>query len=1102
MSVFDRLSLKNRMVFSFSLIIILFVALSISTYRQIEVLNELTQTLYTHPLQVSNAALEAKAGVLAMHRSMKDVSTAQSQADISLAIQEVREKEAVVYRELNLIKRYILGKEGRQLIESTILLFDGWKPIRLEVQDFVLKGDRTSANLITRKKGADYVAHLERRMEELTRYARNKADGFMQDARKTQRRVYIHILTSITLFMCLAITIGYLLSSSILGAIETFRQTIARITRTGELEQTTVKGNHEIAALASHFNRLIHRLQGQFWLQRMGNELIYALSGNLGFEEMLEKGCAHLCQSLKNCTGAIYTYDKKTAQCRLSYYYAIPQGGQFAKRFDLGEGLVGQAAKDKKEIMLSCPTPEDASVKSGRQDQIPSDIIAVPMLYKNHLFGVFEVAFFDPADPQKQQYLLSAIRSFSVLLYAARKKEQATHLLNTAQKTNEQLQSLNAEIEHQSEELSRKNVSLERQQKQVEEANRLKSEFLSNMSHELRTPLNSVNALSRVLITQAGEKLTPEENNYLEIIERNGKRLLALINDILDLSKIESGKMELDLTRFSLAQTIDNIVESLAPLARNKNIRLDTQLSKTLPMLESDEAKVHQVLENIIANAVKFTEKGGVTVSATERNGHVEITIKDSGIGISSKDLKTIFEEFRQSDGTTTRKYEGTGLGLAIAYKAVQLMGGKIEVSSVIDQGSTFIVTLPVNPQGAGPKPLPTKSLPEAANEKPPSILIVDDDEKTRQLLSDAFQRQGYATLTAASGRQAINYARTHPILAITLDVIMPEMDGWEVLTQLKEDPKTAEIPVIIVSVSDDRSTGFALGAVGYVNKPLDRAQLIEEIGKIHHTKPSSVILVDDNETELNQAALWLTREGIQVTAAGSGEQCLDLLESNTPDMMVIDLMMPGMNGFELIKAVRANPETAGIPILVLTAKDLTPKEKKILEKNASSIMLKTPEFTEQLFEQVNTVLKNAIAPRLSRPGESKPRTGRPVVLIVEDNPDNMATIKAILPKGLDVKEAEDGRQGLDMARDLTPDLIFLDMALPKIDGFEVVAALKREDQTKHIPVVALTAQAMQGDKQRILGAGCDDYIPKPINPEALRKKVRFWLQTVPEEKK
>lgn len=1088
------------MVLSFSLIIILFVALSISTHRQIQVLNQLTLTLYTHPLQVSNAALAAKAGVLAMHRSMKDVSTAKSQADISLAIQEVREKEALVYQELYLIKRYILGEAGGQLIENTISLFDGWKPIRREVQDFVLKGDTASANLITRKKGADYVAHLEKRMEELTRYARNKADGFMQDARKTQRRVYIHILTAITLFMCLAITIGYLLSSSILGAIETFRQTIARITRTGELEQTTIRGNHEIAALAGHFNRLILRLKGQFWLQRMENELIHALSGDLGFEALLEKGCAHLCQSLKNCAGAIYTYDEQSAKCRLGYYYAKPTGSRFAELFDLGEGLVGQAAKDKKEILLTRPTPEDASVKSGRQNQTPLDLMAVPMMYKNHLFGVFEVAFFDPADTTKQQYLLSAIRSLSVLLYAARQNEQVTRLLDTAQKTNEQLQSLNKAIEDQAGQLSRKNAELEQHQKKVEEANRLKSEFLSNMSHELRTPLNSVNALSRVLITQAGEKLNPEENNYLEIIERNGKRLLALINDILDLSKIESGKMELNCTRFCLNQTIENIVESLSPLARNKNIRLDTQLLETLPLLESDEAKVHQVLENIIANAVKFTEQGGVMVSARKRNGHIEITIKDSGIGISSKDLTTIFEEFRQSDGTTTRKYEGTGLGLSIAYKAVQLMGGDIKVSSVIDQGSTFFVTLPINNQSIGQKPLPTESLPVETHEMPASILIVDDDEKTRDLLSNAFQRQGYTTLTASSGRQALNYAKSRPILAVTLDVIMPEMDGWEVLTRLKEDPETNEIPVIIVSVSDDRSTGFALGAVGYVNKPLNQEQLLGEIKKIYRSMPSTIMLVDDNETERNQAALWFTRQGVQVMVADSGEQCLELLESDLPEIMVIDLMMPGMSGFELIKAIRANPETAGIPILVLTAKDLTPEEKKPLETNASAILLKTPECNEHLFEQINTVLKSAIVPRTSQSLKQKPITGRPVVLIVEDNPDNMTTIKAILPKSLDIKEAEDGELGLDMARALTPDLIFLDMALPKMDGLDVAGALKADDRTKNIPVVALTSQAMQEDRQRILGGGCDDYISKPINPQLLRKKVNFWLQTGPGE--
>ncbi|WP_321493395.1 response regulator [uncultured Desulfobacter sp.] len=1100
MSLFDRLSLKNRMVVSFSLIIILFVALSVSTIHQIEVLNRLTVTLYTHPLQVSNAALEAKAGVLAMHRSMKDVSTARSQADIALAIEEVREKEAVVYKELALIKQYILGTAGKQLIENTIALFDGWKPIRLEVQDFVLKGDTASANMITRKKGADYVARLEKRMEELTRYARNKADGFMQDARKTQRQVYIYILTAIIIFMCLAITIGCLLSSSILGAIETFRKTISRITRTGELELATVRGNHEIAALADHFNRLIRRLKEQFWLQRMENELIHALSGDLGFEALLEKGCDHLCQSLKNCAGAIYTYDAQTTQCRLSYYYAVPQGSQFAELFDLGEGLVGQAAKDKKEIMLTRPTPEEASVKSGGQNQTPQDIMAIPMMYENHLFGVFEVAFFDPVDTPKQQYLLSAIRSLSVLLYAAKQNEQVTRLFDSSQKANEKLQTLNTEIEHQSGELTRKNIELEHQQKQVEEANRLKSEFLSNISHELRTPLNSVNALSRVLMTQAGEKLTPEENNYLEIIERNGKRLLALINNILDLSKIEAGKVELDCTRFSLEGVVDNIVESLSPLARNKNIRLDVRLPETLPQLESDEAKVHQILENIIANAVKFTERGGVSVSALERNGHVEITIEDSGIGISSKDLKTIFEEFRQSDGTTTRKYEGTGLGLAIAHKAVRLLGGDINVSSVVDQGSRFIVNLPVSPSRPSREPLPIHSLPAVPTRQWPSILIVDDDPKTRDLLSDAFQKQGYNTLTAATGRQALNYAKTHSLLAITLDVIMPEMDGWEVLSQLKKDPDTAEIPVIIVTVSDDRNTGFALGAVGYVNKPLDREQLLSEIRKIYPTLPSTVMLVDDNDTERNQAALWLTREGVQVMTANSAEQCLDLLESQKPDIMVIDLIMPGMDGFALIKAVRANPETTGIPVLVLTAKDLTPQEKKILTMNASTILLKSPECSEQLFEQINTILKNAIQPRVPRPVESKPSTGRPVVLIVENNPDNRTTIKAILPKGLDIKEAVDGRQGLDMARALMPDLILLDMALPKMDGLEVVSALKQDDGTKSIPVVALTAMAMAGDRQRILKGGCDDYIPKPINPEALRKKVRFWLQTDLEE--
>jgi len=1273
-----NLSIKHRMILSFLLIIILFTGFAMTCIYQMNVLNGLTETLYTHPLQVSNAALEAKAGGLAMHRSTKDISTATTQADIALGIEKVRHNEQRVYQELALIKQFILGQEGKQLIEETIEFFGGWRPIRLEIQHFVLQGDTESASRITREKGADYVIRLEKRMEELARYARNKADGFMAEAKKVQQQVHRDILASIVLFIVLALLISFFLSSSILTAITELQKTMERIARTGDLEKTRPRGNNEISELARHFNILIQKLQEQLWLQTEENALNQTLSGDLGFDAILEKGCRHLCRSLNACAGAVYTFDREENLCRLSHYFALPGGSQFAESFFPGQGIVGQVAEEKKEILVTYPEETEVLVNAGALNQAPRTLMALPMMHKNTLYGVFEIASFESVNSIQQQYLRSSARVMAVLLFAAGENEQVKRLLSDARKANkqltaqteqlraqaEQLKALNTEFQQQSTELNQQNIELEYRRQQVEEANRLKSQFLSNMSHELRTPLNSVNTLSRVLISQAGERLSPEENSYLEIIERNGKHLLSLINDILDLSKIEAGKMDLHFTRFALAAAIDSVVESLIPLAREKGIALEIKLPESLPLIESDEAKVHQILENIIANAVKYTEKGKVCVSVLQHQNHFNIKVEDTGIGISTKDISSIFEEFRQADGTTTRKFEGTGLGLSIAYKAARLLGGDVKVSSVIGQGSVFTVQIPVScgsTVSASPPVVAEQALPDFSPDRQgDAILIVDDDPEMRGLLAHAFQEEGYPTLTAATGREALKLAGTRQPMAITLDVIMPDMDGWEVLARLKENPETAPIPVVIISVTDDRDTGSALGAVGYITKPVDHQNLIREIKKIHNTLPAIVMLVDDNETDRNQAALCISKAGMRVMAANSGRQCLEMLETDKPDVMVLDLVMPGMDGFELLKTVRGNPETADLPVLILTAKDLTPGEKAVLEVNVSTILIKDHQCPKRLRKDIKTILNRIhTAPKSprNRPDGSKrillvedndaaviqvktalesggipvdvvsdgqqaldyldhamprgiildlmmpgkdgfqvvevlrstpgtreipvliltakdltpderrrllknnvhkliqkgdvnqadllekvkqmlsddieenkaekascplpppgslsrispdnvrekaretKRANGPVVLIVEDNPDNMITLKAVLPDGLDIREAVDGKQGLEKALHLLPDLILLDIALPKMDGMEVAAALRENDNTKDIPIIALTAQAMKGDRERILEAGCDDYISKPIHPEALRKKVSFWLSPAQEEK-
>jgi len=1266
-----NLTIKSKMILSFALVVILFIIFGFISIREMNTLSQLTSTLYEHPLQVSNAALKAKAGVISMHRSMKDVSTARTPMSISLAIKKVQDEEQIVYKDLAIIQQLIIGEEGKHLIEETTTLFTGWKPIRVEVEEFVLQGDRDAANKITREKGADYVARLERKMIELTSYALNKADGFMADAEQTKKMIFRNVLLFITILIIFTLVIGFLMSSSILSSISFLQKTMTKITETGKLEEAVIKGNDEISLMTGYFNGLIQQLKEQFWLGRGDITLNQTLSGNLTEQEILTQGIEFISRYVDACAGAIYTYNNQQETCNLAASYALVEKQLFGKKFKQGQGIIGQVAKEKKAILLQNIHPGDALGESGTLSQTPNAIFAVPLLHEHQFHGVLEIACFDNMDQTKQTFLSSSGTILSTMLHTANQNKQIKTLLETSQETNEklqaqteelqaqteELQALNEEFQQQSDELKDQNTELEIQRQHVEEANRLKSEFLSNMSHELRTPLNSVNALSRVLILQAREKLTSEEINYLEIIERNGKHLLSLINDILDLSKIEAGRMDIHLSSFSIKTMIENIMESIAPLAVEKNIQFEKICPDDLPNIESDESRTYQILQNIITNAVKFTDQGSVVISAKKTENHIDISVKDTGIGISTKDLEDIFEEFRQVDGASTRKFEGTGLGLAIAYKAAKLMGGNIQVNSTIGKGSEFTISLPVEYKGDLKKITAFNkgiTLPDEKINHPQkkTILIVDDDPKILETISRALTDEGFDTLTATNGKTAIELAKEHQPFAISLDVVMPGMDGWEVLSILKKDPTTSSIPVIIISVSDDSDTGFALGAVGYITKPIDRESLIKEINNIYGYLPSCVLVVDDDDFERSQTAQIITSEGMKTLLADGGKHCLEILETNQPDVLVLDLVMPEMDGFELLKTIRKNPDTANLPVIVVSAKDLSLEEKEQLNKHVSSILVKSKTSSNQLMEDIKTILTkigkkgivlddknlkiknnilvvedneaaviqvkkavetigldvdvardgqqaldyfqhtiprgiimdlmmpdvdgfqvlesirstpltrelpvliltakdltkrdlqrlssnniqqlvqkgdvdkeellNKIKKMLSNPdtppaqdlpslspvlssspvrSKSDIANSLPIILIVEDNPDNMTTIKAVIQNGYIIKEATDGELGLNMARSLLPDLILLDMSLPKMDGFSVIGELKSQINTKRIPVIALTAQAMKGDKEKMIAAGCDDYIAKPINPETILDTINLWIKHPSKEK-
>ena len=1035
----------------------------------------------------------------------------------------------------------------------------------------------------------------------------------------------------------------------------------AREIRKGDLSvRTHVTGADELTALAEAFNTMAESIESHVELRDISNGVTQTLLDAKDLPAFRTNILKKLVGVTDSQMGAYFALNRDTNIFEPFTAIGVTHG--LLKPFDASalEGELGMVVETKKITHIK-DIPKDSIFKfrTFTGTILPKEIISIPIIIDDIVSGVVSLASIKPysrkvLDIMEQPWAMGFGVALSNMWANAEAKKLATELEKSNRGLQAQageLQSQTEELQQQSEELHKQNVELEQQQLAVEEASRLKSQFLSNMSHELRTPLNSVMALSRVLMMQATAKLSDEEVNYLEIIERNGKNLLELINDILDLSKIEAGRMDVNPKPFSLGQTLENIVESVAPIAGEKRIEILRDIPRDLPLLESDEIRVSQILQNLIGNAVKFTNAGSVTVSAQSNQERLSVRIADTGIGIAENDLPYIFDEFRQVDGTSARRHEGTGLGLAIARKASLILGGDITVRSAPGTGSTFTLTLPVKWQGTAPvyEPIVIRQ-PSGVKPVRKTILIVDDEPEMAAMISRYLLEEGYDTITATSGEEALKLAVREPPFAITLDIIMPDMDGWEVLQGLKKNPETKDIPVIIVSISEDRETGFALGAVGYVTKPVSQKQLISEIRKIGKPKTRSIMIVDDNDLDRQQIRRIIEEEGLKPIMAEDGAVCLELIKKQVPDVLVLDLMMPEPDGFAVLERIRGNPDTRDLPVIVVTAKDLTEEDRSKLKGNVFSVLEKSAatsvtllaeikrilaylegppkqaesekpaarrillvEDNEAAAIQVKAVLESAgyvadvtrggqeafdyvshtipdgifldlmmpeidgfavlekirgtkataqipvliltakdLTPedfkRLSAnhiqqlvqkgdidrdsllskvrsmlgeeetvetgdlkldAGDRKPDVGEgpPVtrttkkapatILIVEDNPDNMITIKAVWGGRYRTLEATDGEEGLRMAIETKPDLILLDMALPKMDGFTVVGHLKDNAELSSIPVIAMTAQVMKGDREKILEAGCNDYIAKPIEPEEIMEKIEKWMRPV-----
>ncbi|WP_341527972.1 response regulator [Nostoc sp. UHCC 0302] len=972
--------------------------------------------------------------------------------------------------------------------------------------------------------------------------------------------------------------------------------------------QNTTEKNEEQNWLKSNLAEFTQMLQGQRHLQSVARLILSNLAPLVGASQ----GVFYLMDSIDN-----------EPVLKLLSSYAYTERKHLASQFRLGEGLVGQCALEKQRILLTEVPGNYIRISSGLGEASPLNLIVLPIMFESEVKAVIELATFGrfrklhltfleqfsenigvflnniAAQSQTQQLLEQSQaltdelqiqqqelrQSNQRLEEQAKQLEESEFLLKQQQEelkqSNEELQQLNEELEEKAELLEEQNravarknqevelakQSLEEQTEQLQLSSKYKSEFLANMSHELRTPLNSLLILARLLADNVAGNLTDKQVEYSRTIYSAGTELLELINDILDLAKIESGTLSVKSEQITFADLRQSLEGTFRQVALSKGLDFTIELDDNLPdVIYHDPKRLQQVLKNLLANALKFTQQGGVKLQisipeaaqldSSSSNPMIAFAVSDTGIGIPADKQKIIFEAFQQADGTTSRKYGGTGLGLSISRELAQLLGGRIELDSQPAQGSTFTLYLPQTYSGTKQSPIQeqtktkeilppvpiTQPLPlvpsdalslsypsgEASYVERPQypipspieipddretiqpgdriLLVIEDDEKFAAILLDMARQQGFKVLVALHSKQGLALAQQFKPDAITLDIRMPEMDGWTLLDRLKRNSKTRHIPVHILSGDERQQWGLQLGAITYLQKPISSealTQVLTEIKGYVERKVKNLLVIEDDPIQAQSIIELIGNGDVQSTAVGTGAEALAILQSNHFDCIVLDLGLPDMSGFELIEQIKQESSLLKLPIIVYTGKELTQQEETQLRGLAETIIIKNVRSPERLLDETALFLHRVQAdlplPKremLEQLHQTDPVLANRKVLIVDDDLRNIFALTSLLESyQMQVLFAENGRDGIEMLQaNADINIVLMDVMMPEMDGYETTRAIRQQQLFRSLPIIALTAKAMPGDKEKCIEAGASDYITKPVDTEQLLSLLRVWL--------
>ncbi len=1201
----NQTKISTRLLFGFLLKLTGTVIVAGIGLYSVNHLAELTTDIYEHPFTVTDTIIEVRADVLQAQVVMGDIEHAANDPDqvegLRRILQEIRgaaDKSMASLRKLYpgpksdvddidvaLAEWRVAGDEGVRLVQAgRVAEAIEWDDTRV---DPLAEGALTRIEVVRDFASAKAV-ELKQKAEEDARFAVRLAS----------------VAFVVVLFGGIALTLWTIGSvrrsleqaaSAVKKLIEGSgdKVRVAEAIAAGDLSQEPVLSaplnvdlnrlpDDEIGVLIKSASRLSEvqctlestfqkmtlslrqdreMVQAMDWLKSGQNELNALMRGEQDVPEMAGKVLAYLTEYLEAGVAALYLFDEERKELYLSATYAYAPRDEARERFRLGEGLIGQAAREQKIVRFADVPPDYLPIGSALGGFAPKVISIVPLIHGKRLVGAIEMGSFREFSAIELEFLELAREGIAIGLDMAIARHVMAELLEETQQQTEELRMQQEELQQSNEELEERAQMLEQQREkirisgqqaeaaneklraQAEELSRVsnyKSEFLANMSHELRTPLNSLLILSNLLAQNKDGNLTDKQVDFANTIHGAGKDLLDLISDILDLSKVEAGQMQLNFSELPVGGLCDALNSLFAPVARQKKLDLHMRVQADAPnSFQGDEQRVQQILKNLVSNALKFTAQGEVNVwvfTPGERENPLSVpaiafAVSDTGIGIPVSKQQLIFQAFQQADGSISRKYGGTGLGLSISLQLARAMRGDIRMNSVEGEGSTFTLYLPLEwageqrdveyrttaIQAAADIPLPVQReesvffsapLPDdrgqlADGDK--SILVIEDDLHFAGILQEMIRKRGFPVLVAENGESGVALADRYVPSAIVLDVMLPHIDGWHVMRNLKDNPRTRHIPVHFITCMEDRQKALSMGAIGFVSKPVTTEQLDTVFQTIEGSLAKSVkqlLIVEDEAAEAKSLVALLEGDGVEITVASSGDEAIRLLSSRPFDCMILDLGLPDMSGLQLLDRIAAMESTQRIPAIIHSGHELRQEDERQLRRHTESIIIKGAKSPERLLNEVALFL-HLVESKLHPDKQRMIRTaidreamleGRKV-LLVDDDMRNVFSLSSILAeKNVQVIEAENGVEALARL-DEHPDVavVLMDIMMPEMDGYTAMRAIRNDPRFAVLPIIAMTAKALKGDHEKCIEAGASDYIAKPIEMEKLFSLIRVW---------